>query len=82
MWTVIESISLWRPQRFAAVVLDAQGLVQIRVVKDFPEMIDDLGIGPKLICKHKFDRSQYECEKRVVAMQQRGLYRRGTDEIA
>jgi len=44
-------------------------------------MIDGLAISPKLIRKHKLDRSQHECEKRVVAVQQRRLYRRGTDEI-
>src|SRR6266542_1951939 len=34
------------------------------------------------IVKHKLDRSQHECEKCVVAVQQRGFYRRRTDEIA
>src|SRR6266511_3108758 len=32
--------------------------------------------------RHKLDRSQHECEKCVVAVQQRGFYRRRTDEIA
>jgi len=41
---------LWKPQRF----------VQVRIVKNFPEMIDDLAISPKLILKHKLDRSQHE----------------------
>jgi hypothetical protein len=45
-------------------------------------MIDDLAISPKLIRKHKLDRSQHECEKCVVAVQQHGFYRRRTDEIA
>ncbi len=63
---------LWKPQRF----------VQLRIVKNVPEMIDDLAISPKLIRKHKLDRSQHECEKCVVAVQQRGFYRRRTDEIA
>jgi hypothetical protein len=54
----------------------------MRVIKDVPEMIDGLAIRPKLICKHKLDRPQYEGEKCVVAVQQRRLYRRGTDEIA
>jgi hypothetical protein len=39
-------------------------------------------ISPKLIRKHKLDRSQHECEKCVVAVQQHGFYRRRTDEIA
>jgi hypothetical protein len=47
-----------------------------------PEMIDDLAISPKLIRKHKLDRSQHECEKCVVAVQQHGFYRGRTDEIA
>jgi hypothetical protein len=34
---------LWKPQRF----------VQLRIVKNVPEMIDDLAISPKLIRKHK-----------------------------
>jgi len=63
---------LWKPQRF----------VQVRIVKNVPEMIDDLAISPKLIRKHKLDRSQHECEKCVVAVQQHGFYRRRTDEIA
>ena len=63
---------LWKPQRF----------VQLRIVKNVPEMIDDLAISPKLIRKHKLDRSQHECEKCVVAVQQHGFYRRRTDEIA
>src|SRR6266446_6300176 len=63
---------LWKPQRF----------VQVRIVKNVPEMIDDLAISPKLIRKHKLDRSQHECQKCVVAVQQHGLYRRRTDEIA
>jgi hypothetical protein len=63
---------LWKPQRF----------VQMRIVKNVPEMIDDLAISPKLIRKHKLDRSQHECEKCVVAVQQHGFYRRRTDEIA
>src|SRR6266511_3999405 len=63
---------LWKPQRF----------VQLRIVKNVPEMIDDLAISPKPIRKHKLDRSQHECEKCVVAVQQRGFYRRRTDEIA
>jgi hypothetical protein len=41
-------------------------------------MIDDLAISPKLIRKHKLDRSQHECEKCVVAVQQRGLRNRAT----
>ena len=40
---------LWKPQRF----------VQVRIVKNVPEMIDDLAISPKLIRKHKLDRSQH-----------------------
>jgi hypothetical protein len=36
-------------------------------LRDVPEMIDDLAISPKLIRKHKLDRSQHECEKCVVA---------------
>ena len=48
---------MWKPQRF----------VQVRIVKNVPEMIDDLAISPKLIRKHKLDRSQHECEKCVVA---------------
>jgi hypothetical protein len=63
---------LWKPQRF----------VQVRIVKNVPEMIDDLAISPKLIRKHKLDRPQHECEKCVVAVQQHGFYRRRTDEIA
>src|SRR5262249_25067658 len=63
---------LWKPQRF----------VQVRIVKNVPEMIDDLAISPKLIRKHKLDRSQHECEKCLVAVQQHGFYRRRTDEIA
>jgi hypothetical protein len=63
---------LWKPQRF----------VQVRIVKNVPEMIDDLAISPKLIRKHKLDCSQHECEKRVVAVQQHGFYRRRTDETA
>src|SRR5260370_37415492 len=63
---------LWKPQRF----------VQVRIVKNVPEMIDDLAISPKLIRKHKLDRSQHDCEKCVVAVQQHGFYRRRTDEIA
>jgi hypothetical protein len=63
---------LWKPQRF----------IQLRIVKNVPEMIDDLAISSKLIRKHKLDRSQHECEKCVVAVQQRGFYRRRTDEIA
>jgi len=47
---------LWKPQRF----------VQVRIVKNVPEMIGDLAISPKLIRKHKLDRSQHECEKCVV----------------
>jgi hypothetical protein len=64
--------ALWKPQRF----------VQVRIVKNVPEVIDDLAISPKLIRKHKLDRSQHECEKCVVAVQQRGFCRRRTDEIA
>jgi hypothetical protein len=56
---------LWKPQCF----------VQVRIVKNVPEMIDDLAISAKLIRKHKLDRSQHECEKCVVAVQQRGFYR-------
>src|SRR6266511_1768643 len=57
---------LWKPQRF----------VQLRIVKHVPEIINDLAISTKLIRKHKLDRSQHECEKCVVAVQQRGFYRR------
>ena len=63
---------LWKPQRF----------IQLRIVKNVPEMIDDLAISSKLIREHKLDRSQHECEKCIVAVQQRGFYRRRTDEIA
>jgi hypothetical protein len=63
---------LWKPQRF----------VQLRIVKNVPKMIDDHAISPKLIRKHKLDRSQHERKKCVIAVQQRGFYRRRTDEIA
>jgi hypothetical protein len=63
---------LWKLQRF----------VQVRIVKNVPEMIDDLAISPKLIRKHKLDRSQHEYEKCVVAVQQHGFYPGRTDEIA
>jgi len=54
----------------------------VRIVKNVPEMIDDLAISPKLIRKHKLDRSQHEREKCVVAVQQHGFYHRRMDEIA
>jgi hypothetical protein len=54
----------------------------MRVVKDVPEMIDGLAVSPKLIRKHELDRSQHECEKCVIAVQQRRLHRKGTDQIA
>ena len=69
-------------ERHPGVLWKAQRFVQVRIVKNIPEMIDDLAISPKLIRKHKLDRSQHECEKCVVAVQQRGFYRRRTDEIA
>jgi hypothetical protein len=77
-----ESTSLWVwSEGYAGVLPDPQSLAQMRVVKDIPEKMDHLAIAPKLIRKHKLDSSQHEREKRVIAMQQRLLYRRGPHEI-
>src|SRR6266508_3007213 len=69
-------------ERHLGVLRKPPHYVQLRIVKNVPEIIDDLAISPKLIRKYKLDRSQHECEKCVVAVQQRGFYRRRTDEIA
>ena len=75
------NVSFWVwSEGYAGVLPDPQSLVQMRVVKDIPEKIDHLAIAPKLIRKHKLYSSQHEREKRVIAMQQRRLYRRGTHE--
>jgi hypothetical protein len=52
-----------------------QGLVQMRVIEDFPEPIYGLPISPRLIGNHLLDRSQ---RKRVNCV----ANRLGTDEFA
>src|SRR5947209_5123957 len=77
-----ESISLWRSDYFAAVVRIPQGLVQVRIVKHFPEPIYDLPIGRGLLGDHPLDRSQCKREKRVAAALQCRSYRLRQDQLA
>jgi hypothetical protein len=73
--------SMW-PQHFAAVERDPQGLVQMRVVKHFPELIYGLPISPRMVGNHALDRSQCKREKCVAAVLQGRSYRLGADQLA
>src|SRR5260370_41598600 len=80
--TASESTSLWVwSERYAGVLRDPQGFVQVRVIEHVPEPSYDLSIRQRLISNHTLHRSQHKCEKRVAAALQCRSYRGRMDEL-
>ena len=72
----------WTTIHFPAVVRFPQGLVQVRLVKHFPEPSYHRPISRRLIGNNPLDRSQGKREKCVATALQRRPYGLRTDEFA
>jgi hypothetical protein len=78
-----ESTSLWiRTKHHPEVLRNPHGLAKMRVIQNVPEPIDDLPIGPRLICHHLPDCAQSECESGIATALECRLDRLGMDELA